>query len=664
MDIFNPFTGKPILSITRSGGVSQRAIVHKDKVRPSEVWKIMGGQELMQQSEKYFFDLFGQEYNANVFVCTRAITDAIVSLPVRIVTTEIVNGQETVMPDNDHEANDFLRHPNPKNTFRQIIKHNSMSLLGNGNAFNTIELVTGPNHRLEAWPRDPREVDYKPSTDQYIFGKNTPHMTKAYKSDRVIHIAETDVTETIFGKPRHNAVRAEMRMDMLVNRFNERFFEAGGTLGMMFTPDQNLTEDQHSQLVEALSAQTQGVEKAWALFVNMFAGKLESPDQKHKDISFLELLQHNREKIYSAFGLPPFRGGIMEYANYANALAQDADFWLNTIKPLTTQMQDAYNKQLIWPFFGDDVSLLISFDEIPALRGDPKSQAAVHKIYIETATMTTDEVREELGRSPMTEEEEEDARGLAQRLKTRAIAESKGDDNDDADADANGDDDNAGGSSGGSDKDDKKKSKSKSKADKSDKEEENSLSLTLYRALRKQRVSAVKLSREYTVDGRLMSRYWQPERESAMLLNVTDETHRLDRLVVPSLKHNLRQRIMHSLRDVGSREVFSIDGRDGRRIVRLLVNELRKFNEETETRLKAVIGDCVRYSWTQTELHRSFAKEFTYTRAMEQSSILMSLLQQQGDALVHELRLREQDRDFKRKGINLNGKKEKKEAVQ
>lgn len=636
-----------MLSITRPGS----SIVHKDKVRPCEIWRRIGGQEVMSQADKYAFDLFGQDFNANVFVCTRAITDAIVSLPVRIVTTEIVNGRETIMPDTDHEANEFIRHPNPKNTFRQIIKHNAMSLLGNGNAFNTIELVTGPNRRLEAWPRDPREVDYKPSTDEYLFCKNTPGATKKYKSDRVVHIAETDVTDTVFGKPRHNAVRTEMRLDMLVNRFNERFFEAGGTLGMMFTPDQNLTEDQHGQLVEALTAETQGVEKAWALFVNRYAGKLESPDQKHSEIAFLELLTHNREKIYSAFGLPPFRGGVMEYSNYANALAQDADFWLNTIKPVTTEMQDAYNKQLIWPFFGEDVSLLISFDEIPALRGDPKSQAQVHKIYVETATMTTEEVREEIGRSPMTDEEEEDARGLAQSLRRGRSAEPKDGDDDDDD-------------SGSSGSDDDKNAKSKSSGNRSDQEEENSLSATLYRALRKQRAVAVKASREYTVDGRLMSRYWQPEREAGMLLDVLGQTHYLDKLVIPALKHNLRQRITHALRDVGSREIFDVDARDGRRVVRLLVNELRKFNEDTKGRLQAVIGDCVRYDWTQAELHKSFAKEFSYMRAKEQAASLMSLLQQQGNALVDQLRLQEQNRRFKKKGINLNGKKEEKEAVQ
>lgn len=386
-----------------------KLIIHKDRAKKAEVWRTFGETGVAGRSPIYEWDLLAKDVNANVYICTRAIADAIGSLPLEIVAADSEASGESQEVDRDHEANEVLTHPNPQMTMRDIVRHNVKSFLGDGNAYMTIERQTGPNPRIELWPRDPRSVeiilsDY--AIGSYRIGKGS-RFTVSYPPNRVVHVRDVDVVEPYHGKPRHHALRDEIAMDHWVNAFNSGYFKNGAVLNLMFTPDNELTEAQHRQLLAAFQAELPQGEKKWfQMLINRFPGKFESPGLKHNEIAFLELLKHNREKIFGGFGLPPFRGGVMEYANYANALAQDADFWRNCIMPITSLLADAWNKQLFWRYFGEEIMMRFSFAGVEALRGTPKEQAEIHKIYVDAGIMTRDEVREELGRKPLPESDQ------------------------------------------------------------------------------------------------------------------------------------------------------------------------------------------------------------------------------------------------------------------
>lgn len=371
---------------------------HRDRVLPIDMAGRFGSQaEVAERSSKYDFDLHAKNVNANVSISIRATSDAVKSLPLNMIGTETIGGVDRDFDDNDHPANALIDRPNPEMTMREVSSHIVKSVLGDGNAYLTIERLTGPNAAVEIWPRDPRNV-----TPIISAGKITSYRfqvedkTKVYPKNRVIHIKDITPEDPVFGVPRIESVRTEIYMDFLINEFNKNFFLNGATLNLMYVPDKNLSETEHEELRDAVE-KVQGSKRAFKMFVNRFAGKLTSPDMKHKDIAFGDLLRSNREKIFGAFGLPPFRGGVMEYANYANALAQDKDFWVNTINPLTAMIEDAINKQLVWPYFGNEVSLRYDYSEVPALKGDPKERAEVHSIYINAGVMTPEQVAKEIG---------------------------------------------------------------------------------------------------------------------------------------------------------------------------------------------------------------------------------------------------------------------------
>lgn len=374
---------------------SNKDIVLKDRLKNVEIEKKYGTKNWAQRHPKTRYDLEANKVNANVYIATRAISDAIKSLKINIVETETIKGVEREVDNNDHEANEILLQPNTEHSFSDIIDYMVKSYLTDGNSILTIEKLTGPNRRIEIWPRDPRNVEINTNDRSYKFGSYS-RQEKVYKRNQVVHIRDMDVDDPFWGIGRINTVREEIEMDYHINRFNNKFFENGATLNLMFTPEENLTEDQHEQLLDAMRADIAGVENAFQIFINRYAGKYEYPDQKHKEIAFLELLKHNREKIFGVFGLPPFRGGIMEYGNYANTLMQDKDYWRNTIGPILKVFEDGLNTQLIWPLYGTNIKIKFDLDSVPAIKGDD-SEITDRLIKLKKAGIVSGEyVRKEL----------------------------------------------------------------------------------------------------------------------------------------------------------------------------------------------------------------------------------------------------------------------------
>ena len=545
---------KIIPTIRAAGSGLASFFTHKDRVEPVDVARAYGpGTPTAQRPERYQYDLKAKDINANVAIAIRSISGAVQSLPIQVIGTEVVGGADRDFVDSEHPANDLLKSPNTEHTLRELTGFLARSYLADGNGIATIERLTGPNERIEVWPRNPKNaeieiVNGKPKRYKFTYADKTFH----YPLNRVVHIRDILPEDPFWGKPRIDPVRVEIEMDYLVNEFNKNFFRNGAALNLMFTPDHDLTDQQHKQLQEAMDADYQGVEKHFKMFINRFGGKIESPDQKHTDIAFLDLLKHDREKIFGVFGLPPFRGGVMEYANYANALAQDKDFWNNTVKQVTAVLEDALNKQLVWPFFGTDVRLAFDYSDVPALRGEPKEQAETFDIYVRNGTLTQNEVREELGKEPLEEDE------------INPIQPKRGD-GEDGPSDGDSDD----------------------QAPEPTKDEEEEVEQALRHVFNQQRQSVRKLLTKYVVNGRLMSRLMDPLRDTAEVFHQGDELDRITNSLGPVAASIIRGRDRAALRTPAMVTVG----------VKSASWSLGAINTETAQMIQGLLSDADQYSW-------------------------------------------------------------------
>ena len=535
----------------------------KDRAAGVEIYKKYATQEWAQRHPKTQHDIEAPKVNSSVYIATRAISDAIKSLPVNIVETETIRGVEREIDDNDHPANDLIRNPNPEHTWSEIVDHVGKSYLNDGNAIMTIERMTGPNLNFEVWPRDPRCVDINTKNRSYRFGKFTANQ-RVYPRNRVIHMRDMDVDDPFWGTGRVNTVREEIMMDYFVNRFNSNFFRYGATLNLMFTPDHDLTEDQHQQILDAMSADVGGADQAFKIFINKYAGKFEFPDQKHKDIAFLDLLKNNREKIFGVHGLPPFRGGVMEYANYANALAQDKDFWLNTIAPIIKVIEDAFNKQLLWPNYGPDIRLRFDLDSVPAIKGDQTDIEDRLLKLKDKGIVSAEYVRQQLNI------DEDAAPVVPDALDPDKVEE------------------------------------------KPEVSEQEEVENALFKLFKLQREQAVDKAHKMTAGGSLMSVLCNPNTQAPKLYDTVWAAKSLRNNIQPLLRKVLMTRGTEFFEGKG---VFDMEHPLLSGLSRHVTFKMEDVIDQNIVMLRAVLDDADRYNWTYRQLEKRIKGVFSYERA-------------------------------------------------
>lgn len=523
-------------------------------------------------------DLDAPKVNANVFIATRAISDAIKSLDAHIVETEIINGVDREVINSDHPANVIIDNPNPEHSFSDITGFLTKAYLNDGNGLLTIERNTGPNLFLEIWPRDPRRVHISTNKTQYKFGGDS-YISKIYSRDRVVHIRDMDTGDPFWGIGRINTIREEIMMDYFINRFNSGFFKNGATINLMFTPDHNLTDDQHMQILDAMNADIGGVENAFQIFINKYSGKYEYPDQKHKDIAFLELLKHNREKIFGVFGLPPFRGGVMEYANYANAVTQDKDFWINTVKPIIKTLEDAFNKQLIHPIFGSDVNLRFDLNNVPAIKGD---QTEIEKRLIElkkNGIVSAAYVREQLNIN-------EDA--------APTPVQPPPPQNSDEEEPIQDEENNE---------------------DEPNREERNTIKSVVFRLYKTQRQEAIIGFSKLTNNGDFMSIICSPRTQVAQLFNTTKSFRSMCDSIKPVIRQIIIDRGMSMFNGSG---VFNTqDKRLNSFIDRTVAFKIESIVDQNRILLISILEDADRYNWGHRQVERRIRWVFSQQKAFE-----------------------------------------------
>ena len=351
--------------------------------------------------------------NAHVAVCVSVLADAVSQLPADIIRVEISNGSRTEIDDNAHPANFMFKGPNPDMTWSDFQQGIIASLLLDGNTYIAISRM----------PIGPQLFLLDPAKIRIIYSKHKSHIVayeygygeekQTFTRDEMIHMRDFNVSSPLKGTSRLESLHKELQMDEYIKSYNANFFKNGCTVGAMWSPERQLAPNQFKQIQKAMRAALSGTTKAFSLFVNKFPGKLEFPEQKHKDIAFLELLKYIRETINAVFRVPPYKAGILEYANYANSTQQQESFWTDGIIPLLRRIQDIINKDFIWKYYDEDHELKFNTKNISALQGDPKQRMEILTAYKREGILTTDECRADIDREPLNAEasqasEEED----------------------------------------------------------------------------------------------------------------------------------------------------------------------------------------------------------------------------------------------------------------
>lgn len=357
---------------------------------------VVGGDVLSQPDDMQAL-IKAKEVDPFVGIAISKISSAINSLPLKVYRKEIDDNKVSYEEDVNHPANEILDYPNPYNSINDIKTHITQSYILTGNAYLVIERN---GSRINIHPKESDKmkirIDKNGALAEYIYGEKQFY-EKKYKPEEICHIRNYDCTNMHYGRSPLLSVENMILLNYYATQTNKAIFRNGPIPAGMFFTEFDLSEDQRKELIKSFEARHKGSENQGKIGVApAFVKDFKVTQIDIKDMLYNEQTRLIREIIFAQLGLPPFVGGVMEYANYANALPQDRSFYQNTISPLSLIQEEALTRQILLRYYDKSGNYVYGYDlsGVPALQSNEKERASNYAILVRSGILTPNEARQ------------------------------------------------------------------------------------------------------------------------------------------------------------------------------------------------------------------------------------------------------------------------------
>jgi HK97 family phage portal protein len=183
---------------------------------------------------------------------------------------------------------------------------------------------------------------------------------------------------------------------VLLDRYSSehmiRFYKSGARLGGIIQTEKTLNKEQLSRFQRSFENNFTGRQNHHRTLILPPGMNYKAVEQNPAETALLEFCKYNREAVLSTYNVPPIKVGIMDHANYANAMVQLKIFFSDTVIPLLSFIQDGFNlKNTLLP---DSRTFRFRFDiaQVEALKENFKDKAEAAKFMIDSG-LSVNEVR-------------------------------------------------------------------------------------------------------------------------------------------------------------------------------------------------------------------------------------------------------------------------------
>jgi len=262
---------------------------------------------------------------------------------------------ESDEPIEDHPVLNLWDKPNEQMAGSQLWVGTYISELLFGEAwwyYPELVLPQGVNPRLDATIGggldllDPGSVEWNPEADRWELqisaGQRIP-----LDPDRLTQFKRWNPYNRMRGLSKVTAVVAELEGDYAAAQWNKRFFgdQNGIPSGLLIPNQGSQLDDSQRRDLQRTWAQKHGSKRAVGVLPAGWT--FQDLGISLRDMDFKALREYSREQVFSAFGVPPFMGGILDKANYANARKQEELYWQGTITRFLRRFQQTLNHDFL-----------------------------------------------------------------------------------------------------------------------------------------------------------------------------------------------------------------------------------------------------------------------------------------------------------------------------
>ncbi|UAL42854.1 phage portal protein [Shewanella inventionis] len=320
---------------------------------------------------------------SDILACIKVKSNAVSQLPLKMFNT--TNGRVLLKAKDNPTVNTLTKRPNNYQTMHDFIKMMIMHLDVRGNFYALITRDTRGNI-VDLFPIPPNiipQVELVDDTLMYRLGANV------YDQNEILHVKDFSF-DSVRGLNNFDVACNVINLNYYARNHGISFFMNGSAPAGVITSDKPLSREAQIAFLESW-VQTYG----GAGNHNRTAMLVDGTDYKsigtsNVDAQFLETRKYQRSEIAGVFLVPAFMIGDLENAHFNNIESQNRFFHQTCIGPLLQNIEEKINSIL-------PDGMEIEFDDKMFLRGDVKTQAEVHKAYLEMGVYSVNEIRSEIG---------------------------------------------------------------------------------------------------------------------------------------------------------------------------------------------------------------------------------------------------------------------------
>jgi HK97 family phage portal protein len=320
---------------------------------------------------------------SDILACIKVKSNTVSQLPLKMFN--ITNGRVLLKAKDNPTVNTLTKRPNNYQTMHDFIKMMIMHLDVRGNFYALITRDTRGNI-VDLFPIPPDirpQVELVDDTLMYRLGANV------YDQSEILHVKDFSF-DSVRGLNNFDVACNVINLNYYARNHGISFFMNGSAPAGVITTDKTMSREAQVAFLESWVQTYGGAGNHNRTAMLVDGVKYSQIGTSNVDAQFLETRKYQRSEIAGIFLVPAFMIGDLENAHFNNIESQNRFFHQTCIGPLLQNIEEKINSIL-------PDGMEIEFDDKMFLRGDVKTQAEVHKAYLEMGVYSVNEIRSEIG---------------------------------------------------------------------------------------------------------------------------------------------------------------------------------------------------------------------------------------------------------------------------
>ena len=387
-------------------------------------------------SMRRIMEMFSGSYNAELgsdlseivfFSCLKILSESLGKMPCYLMDADKCRV-------NNHDTTWFLTvKPNEFMTPAQFFTYLEFNRNYYGNAYVYIDRNNGKIERL--YPLDARRVqiwvdnnsDLMERKFYYFYTDNQTGKSYWFQPSEILHFKSWLVDDSgLAGKSVREILASSFASAKASSKFLNDLYSKNLVASAVVKYTGDLKRESQDKLLDEIIKQAN--DKGRRMITLPFGFDIQRLDTSLADSQFFELKKFSARQIAAAFGVPTFFLNDLEKSSYANAAAQQLEFYTSALLPILNFYEQELNRKLLtWQELSAGMNFKFNISVL--LRADPQQQADIIQKMLSSGVYSVNEARRLLDREPCEGGDVRYCNGSYVRLEDIGKAYERGNDN-------------------------------------------------------------------------------------------------------------------------------------------------------------------------------------------------------------------------------------------